>query len=136
MLLTFLYTVAALAALVGAIAGIVYPFTCRALERHLASPQPDFSTDEVGCKGWNTTRWALDKVRLRTGLTAICAYAVGMAALIPLQSILKAAENTASVPSVFMLVLTVALLTVGITSIFHNDRQSKIDMKRRFPSMR
>jgi hypothetical protein len=136
MLLTFLYTVAALASLVGAIAAIVYPFTCRALERHIASPQPDFSSDEVACKGWNTTRWALDKVRLRTGLTAICAYAVGMVAFIPLQSILKAAENTSWVPSVFMLVLTVALLIVGITSIFHNGRQSEIDMKRRFPLMR
>lgn len=37
---------------------------------------------------------------------------------------------------VLMLVLTAALLLVGITSIFHNDRQSEIDMKRRFPSMR
>ncbi len=136
MLLTFLYTVAALAALVAAIAGIVYPFTCRSLERHIASPRPDFSSDEVGCKDWNTTRWALDKVRLRTGLTAICAYAVGMVALIPLQSILKAAESTSSLPAVFMLVLTVALMTVGITSIFHNSRESEIDMKRRFPSMR
>ena len=136
MLLTFLYTVAALASLVGAIAAIVYPFTCRSLERHLASPQPDFRSDEVGCKAWNTSRWALDKVRLRTGLTVICAYAVGMVAFIPLQSILKAAENTSWVPSLLMLVLTGAMLTVGITSIFHNDRQSKIDMKRRFPSMR
>jgi hypothetical protein len=28
-----------------------------------------------------------------------------------------------------------ALLTVGITSVFHNGRLSDIDMKRRFPSM-
>jgi hypothetical protein len=136
MLLTFLYTVAALAAVIGAIAAVCYPFTCRALERHSASPQPDFKTDQVACKDWNTTRWALDKVRLRTGLTGICTYAVGMVAFIPLQSILKAAEDTSWVPSVFMLVLTAALLIVGITSIFHNDRQSEIDMKRRFPSMR
>ncbi|MFA6211731.1 MAG: hypothetical protein WC714_19990 [Candidatus Obscuribacterales bacterium] len=136
MLITFLYTVAALAALVGAIAAIRYPFTCRALERHLASPRPDFKVDEVACKGWNTTRWALDKVRLRTGLTGICTYAVGMVALVPLQSILKAAETPSSAPMVFILLLTAALLTVGITSVFHNGRESDIDMKRRFPSMR
>ncbi len=135
MLLTFLYTVAALASLVGAIAAVRYPFTCRALERHIASERPDFKTDEVASKEWNTTRWALDKVRLRTGLTGICTYAVGMVALIPLQSILKSADPS-SAPMVFMLVLTVALLTVGITSVFHNGRQSDIDMKRRFPSMR
>lgn len=135
MLLTFLYTVAALAAVVGAIAAVRYPFTCQALERHSASPRPDFKTDEVACKEWNKTRWALDKVRLRTGLTSICTYAVGMVALIPLQSILKSAESPSSVPMVIMLVLTAALLTVGITSVFHNGRQSDIDMKRRFPSM-
>ncbi|MFA7341363.1 MAG: hypothetical protein WC028_31565 [Candidatus Obscuribacterales bacterium] len=135
MLLTFLYTVAALAAVVGAIAAVRYPFTCRALERHSASPRPDFKTDEVASKSWNTTRWALDKARLRTGLTGICTYAVGMVALIPLQSILKSAESPSSVPMVIMLVLTAALLTVGITSVFHNGRLSDIDMKRRFPSM-
>ena len=135
MLITFLYTVAVLAAVVGAIAAICYPFTCRALERHRASPQPDFRSDEVACKDWNKTRWALDKVRLRTGLVEISSYGVGMAALIPLQSIHKAAENPSAVLTVVMLVLTAALLTVGITSIFHNGRQSDIDMKRRFPSM-
>jgi hypothetical protein len=36
---------------------------------------------------------------------------------------------------VIMLVLTAALLTVCITSVFHNGRQSEIDMRRRFPSM-
>jgi hypothetical protein len=130
----FLYTVAALAAVVGAIAAVRYPFTCRALERHSASPRPDFKTDEVACKDWNTTHWALDKVRLRTGLTGICTYAVGMVALILLQSILKSADPS-SAPMVIILVLTAALLTVGITSVFHNGRLSEIDMKRRFPSM-
>ncbi|CAN5219103.1 hypothetical protein BH11CYA1_BH11CYA1_34850 [soil metagenome] len=136
MLITFLYTVAALAALVGAIAGIRYPSSCRALERHLGSAQPEFRVDEAACKAWNQSRWGLDKVRLRIGLVSICSYAVGMVALIPLQSILRAAEDNSSAPMVLILILTAALLTVGISSIFHNSRLFDLDMKRRFPSMR
>ncbi len=134
MLITILLCVASLAALVGAIAGARYLFLCPALEKHVASTRPDFKTDQAGSTSWNQTRWALDRVRTRTGLTAIITYAIGMATLIPLQSLLKAAEKTTSAPTVIMLLLTAALLSVGLRSIVHNSRTSELDMRRRYPT--
>jgi hypothetical protein len=133
MLLTILFLLATVAAIVGAIAGIIYPFTCKALEKHLDSTVPKNAEDEQGNTAWYKKRWALDKTRTRTALSVLGAYAVGMFSLIPVQSMLKTAGSSSNAPIFVMLVLTAALLTVGLRSTIHNDRDFKRDMKRSFP---
>jgi len=133
MLLTVLFSLATIAAIVGAIAGLVYPFKCRALELHLDSTVPEYAEDKEGHSAWYQKRWRLDKTRARTGLYALGAYAVGMFSLIPVQSMLKTAGSTSNAPLIVMLVLSAGLLIVGLRSVIHNGREFELDLKRRYP---
>jgi hypothetical protein len=133
MLLTILFAMATIAALVGAIAGIVYPFKCKALEQHLASPLPEYKEDSAAYGAWYKKRWALDKMRLHTGLYAIIAYAVGMFSLLAVQGLLKSADIQTHAPFILMLVLSAGLVFVSVRSTTHNSRESSLDLKRRYP---
>ena len=132
MIIAILYTLAALAAVVGAIAGILYPFTCKALENHLGTTIPDFKEDEAGFGAWYKKRWALDKKRKNIGLPALGAYAVGMFSLIVAQALTKAPAMV-GYPLVAMLVLTAALLVIGLRSTIHNSRIFTLELRQRYP---
>lgn len=130
MLYATLYTLATIAAVVAAIAGVSYQFRCAALEKHMRAERPDYRTEAEAFVVWRNKRWALDKLRLRFGLAAIISYAVGMAALIPLQSILKAAETPSNIPSILIGLLSLGLLAVGLRSTVHNSRLQTIEFDR------
>jgi hypothetical protein len=133
MLLTVLFSLATIAAVVGGFAGLIYPFKCWSLERHLDSTAPEYVEDEQGNEAWYQKRYAKDKTRKRTALYALGAYLVGMFSLIPVNSMLKAVGSTSHAPMIIMLVLTAGLLIVGLCSAIHNDSAYKLDMKRRYP---
>ncbi len=132
MLVTVLLSLATLAAIVGAFAGLLYPSRCKALEKHLDSSTPDYAEDKDGHGAWYKKRWSLESKRTRTGLWVICAYAVGMASLVPVQAILKT-TGLDNFPMVLMIVLSVALALVGLRSMIHNSREFELDLKRRYP---
>lgn len=130
MLYTTLYTLATIAAVVATIAGVTYQFRCAALEKHLRGERPDHRTEAEAFVVWRNKRWALDKLRLRFGLAGIISYAVGMAALIPLQLLLKAAETPSYIPNILIGLLWLGMLAVGLRSMVHNDRLQTIESDR------
>jgi hypothetical protein len=131
MLYATLCTLATIAAVVATISGVSYQFRCAALEKHLRGERPDYRTEAEAFVVWRNKRWALDKLRLRFGLAVIISYAVGMAALIPMQSMLKAAETPSNIPSILIGLLSLGMLAVGLRSIVHNDRLQTMEFDRR-----
>ncbi|MBS1991452.1 MAG: hypothetical protein JSS83_13100 [Cyanobacteria bacterium SZAS LIN-3] len=115
-----------------------YPTLCSALERHLASPRPDYREDKEGFSAWQQCRWALDKTRTRCALLGLGAYAVGMISLIPAMQFLKTAPGFFGFPAEtelfgLMLVITGNVLVIGLRSTIHNGREFELDLKRRYP---
>jgi hypothetical protein len=133
MLLTALYLLASLAAVVAAFAGIIYPFKCRALERHLDSTPPDYAEDEAGHSAWYKKQLRLDNGRTRTALYALGAYMVGLFSLIPIMSLLKTAGITSHAPTILVIIITGAIWIVVGRSAIHTSRKSDLDNKRRYP---
>jgi len=123
MLSTVLISLATLSAIVGVFIAAVYPSKCQVLERHDASPVPDYKTDEAGRTAWYQKHWALEKTRMRFALTSIGAYGVGLFSLIPLEPALKTSTGTSHAPLILMIVLTLSMWAVVIFSSIHNQRE-------------
>ena len=133
MLFNLLLTVALIAAAVSIFVSITYPFRCSALEKHLRTTRPDYKEDKEGLTVWQQTRWALEKVRMRTGLAGIIVYAVGMASILPLSSMVPKTGPEHQFVLALMLTISLSLLVVGLRSVFHNNREFELDLKRRYP---
>jgi hypothetical protein len=133
MLVNLLLTLATLAAVVAAVAGILYPFKCKALERHLDTTPPEYAEDEQGYSAWYKQRWSLDTTRGRTALWGLGGYVVGLFSLIPIMDPLKSAASTSHLPTILILVLTGSIWIIAGRSFLYSNRQSALDLKRRYP---
>jgi hypothetical protein len=125
----------AMAALVSVVVCVAFPMACKALERHLATPQPNFREDETGSQLWRERRWALDKYRLRVAMLGIGTYGVGMMVVTFMLAGLK--SDGQSHPYVFacMMVTTASLLILSARAAIHNSRVSDLDMRRQYPDL-
>jgi len=133
MLFNLLLTVALIAAAVSIYVSISYLFRCSALEKHLRTTRPDYKEDKAGMTAWQQTRWALERKRVRVGLIGIVDYAVGMAVILPLSSMVPKTGPEHQFIFALLIIVSIGLLVVGLRSVFHNNREFELDLKRRYP---
>jgi len=133
MLFNLLLTVALIAAAVSIYVSVSYLFRCSALEKHLGTTRPDFKADQAGMTAWQQTRWTLERKRVRVGLIGILDYAVGMAVILPLGLMVPKTGPEHQFIFALLIVVSIGLLVVGLRSVFHNNREFELDLKRRYP---
>ena len=132
MLTTILFTLAALATYLGFAAGIKYLCVCTAIERHLATIRPLYTKDPTAFSSWQRQNRRLKRIRMRAGLTGLCAYAVGMSSLTWSQIMLTAIATTFYVELMMAVVLGASVIAIGIRSTVHFSRTVALELKNRY----
>lgn len=143
MLVQILLAVATTAALIALAMCFAYPRACKDLESHIAGKADNVreEKDAALSRAWRecgpcdmkgTKRWDLDRVRTRAFMFGLGAYAVGMAACYTLQYI-GVQQHSRLFLDVLVSVYTVTIMTLGVRSVIHAQRELKLDFMRCHP---
>jgi F0F1-type ATP synthase membrane subunit c/vacuolar-type H+-ATPase subunit K len=113
------FPLASVAAVIGVVVALAYPFACKAVERHIATAVPDSDEDEIGALEWYQRRCALDRVRLGIAVCSFASFASGMFSLAGVHSTLETAGTATQAHWILIIVLTVSMWIVGGLSQLH-----------------
>ena len=111
---TILLCLVAVATAIAIWAATLYFGRCEELEHHRSTERPNSNDDEASALAWKHKDWELERQRMRTGLTGLVAYGIGMSAAIPANSMLQAADSTSNLPIVRIGVLSLRLLGISL----------------------
>jgi hypothetical protein len=129
---TVLLCLVAVATAIAIWAATLYFGRCEELEHHRSTDRPNSNDDEAGALAWKHKDWELENQRMRTGITGLVAYGIGMSAAIPANSMFQAAENASNLPIVLIGVLCLSLLAISLRSLKHSDRILELSLARKW----
>lgn len=129
---TILLCLVAVATAIAIWAATLYFGRCEELEHHRSTDRPNSNDDEAGALAWKQKDWELERQRVRTGLTGLVAYGIGMSAAVPVNSMFQAAENSSNLPIVLIAVLCLSILAISLRSLKHSDRILELSFERKW----
>jgi len=127
------FPLATIMAVLGVVVALAYQFTCKAVERHIASAIPDSDKDEAGTWQWYRKRCALDRTRIGIAVCSGASFAVGVYSLALAHSPLAATGAATHARGILTVVLLVSLWIVGGLSLLHYGRLSDLQAARCHP---